>query len=60
MVLFLHRERHHDPDDDEQPRNVFKTQLTVAKQRNGPTGMVNLMFVPEYAHFDNLEVDNRE
>ena len=34
--------------------------MIVAKQRNGPTGVVNLSFVKEYARFENLDVHHRE
>ena len=32
-------------------------ELIVAKQRNGPTGVVNLMFLKEYTKFENRTAD---
>ena len=56
VVLFLHRDRNSEKKgDDNDDRDIHKTQLIIAKQRNGPIGIMNLMFVPEYAHFDNYE-----
>ncbi|MEM9423445.1 MAG: replicative DNA helicase [Spirochaetota bacterium] len=49
VVMYLHRERasgseEHNPED-------FRTELIVAKQRNGPVGTVELLFIPQYARF---------
>ncbi|MCH7946317.1 MAG: replicative DNA helicase [candidate division Zixibacteria bacterium] len=32
-----------------------KAQIIIAKQRNGPTGVIDLAFVAEFARFENLE-----
>lgn len=53
VVMFLHRDRLADKQDDE--TEVVDTKLVVAKQRNGPVGIVNLAFVPKYARFDSLD-----
>lgn len=44
VVAFLHRPR---PDD----KSLIK--LTIAKQRNGPTGQVDLVFLPEWTRFES-------
>jgi replicative DNA helicase len=36
-------------------RKVGKAQIIIAKQRNGPTGVVDLAFISEFARFENLE-----
>ena len=54
VVLFLHRPemyRHRDEEDGDEPAG--KTELNVGKQRNGPTGQVNLVFLKPYALFEN-------
>ena len=55
VVLFLHRPemyRHRDNDGGgDEPAG--KTELNVSKQRNGPTGQVNLVFLKPYALFEN-------
>ena len=54
VVIFIHR-----PDnssDDEiapGPGGASTVELIVAKQRNGPTGTVELVFLPEYTRFEN-------
>ena len=47
VVMFLHRER-------EQEASSIETQLIVAKQRNGPIGIVNLAFLPQYTRFESM------
>ena len=33
--------------------NEHLAQVIIGKQRNGPTGTINLTFIPEYASFEN-------
>jgi replicative DNA helicase len=49
IVMFLYS----DPED---PENTI--QLIVAKQRNGPTGMIRLFFSREICRFEDLDVDH--
>lgn len=56
VIMFLHREREIDKRQDERSPYI-PTELIVAKQRNGPVGMVNLMFLPTYTRFESLEKD---
>lgn len=51
-VMFIHRPHRWD-DEEESPEE--KSELIIAKQRNGPTGTVNLAFSRKYARFDNFE-----
>ncbi|MFQ3619393.1 MAG: replicative DNA helicase [Spirochaetales bacterium] len=53
VVIFLHRERMNDREMEEIPK-VIKTQLVVAKQRNGPTGGIEVAFLPAYTRFETL------
>ncbi len=39
---------------------IEEAELIVAKQRNGPTGKVNVAFQPEYLRFDNLTQEYRQ
>jgi replicative DNA helicase len=55
LVIFIHRPEYYDRED-ESKRGVAEVML--AKNRNGPTGDVQLRFVREYTRFDNLS--NRE
>ncbi len=49
MVLFLHRDRK--IEDDKEPLRNIETKLIMAKNRNGPIGYVNLMFMPHVTKF---------
>ncbi|POQ98308.1 replicative DNA helicase [Alkalispirochaeta sphaeroplastigenens] len=56
VVIFLHRERNLEESSTEN-MNVIKTELIVAKQRNGPVGTIEIAFVPRYTKFENLADD---
>ncbi|SIQ07277.1 primary replicative DNA helicase [Alkalispirochaeta americana] len=56
VVIFLHRERNLEESSTEN-MNVIKTELIVAKQRNGPVGTIEIAFVPRYTKFENLSHD---
>jgi replicative DNA helicase len=51
VVLFIHREDPYSLDTDESRRNM--ASIIIAKQRNGPTGEVELVFLKEYTRFAN-------
>jgi len=57
VVLFIHREDYYKDKDDLDiagDDNGGETEIIIGKQRNGPTGIVKVMFVKEYAKFENL------
>ena len=49
VVMFLHRKR--TPDENQE---TIPTELIVAKQRNGPTGVVKITFVPHFTKYENI------
>jgi replicative DNA helicase len=53
VVAFIHREGAFKKKDKIQPDDG-KSELIVAKQRNGPTGSVPLLFLKQYLRFENL------
>lgn len=53
IVMFIFREEVYKPDADELKG---KAQIIVAKQRNGPTGDVDLTFIKEYASFESYSM----
>ena len=57
VVIFVYRPEFYRPED-ENLRGIAK--INVAKQRNGPTGMVNLAFIREYARFADMEFQSFE
>jgi replicative DNA helicase len=56
VVMFIVRPAMYDPDVEE-PR---KAELTIAKQRNGPTGQIDLIFQHEYTRFENADFAREE
>lgn len=53
MVGFIYREAMYKKDPDEEL--LRKAKLIIAKQRNGPLGEIDLIFLKECARFENLE-----
>jgi len=51
VVLFLYRPEFYDPND---PEKEGIAELIIGKQRNGPTGTVNLFFEKKYTRFRSL------
>lgn len=51
VVMFIHRERKKTEEGEMEP--VQDAKLIVAKQRNGPIGDVNLLFLSSYTKFEN-------
>jgi replicative DNA helicase len=48
----------HRPDRYEPGQHEGLVEVIVAKQRNGPTGDVNLAYIKEFMRFENFEADN--
>ncbi len=53
LVLLLFREEYYYPDKEEAKG---KAEAIIAKQRNGPTGTVELTFMAQFMRFENLTV----
>ncbi|MBF0308852.1 MAG: replicative DNA helicase [Magnetococcales bacterium] len=51
VVMFIFREEYYKPED---PNLSGKAELIVAKQRNGPTGKIMLLFQKNYTRFESL------
>jgi replicative DNA helicase len=51
VVMLLHREDYYRRDDEDRDNTA---EIIIAKQRNGPTGMVKLSFNSQFTRFDNL------
>jgi replicative DNA helicase len=62
LVMFLYRPEYYSSSetDDEGKSLVGKAELIVGKQRNGPTGVVDLFFHRTYTRFDELTEDSPE
>jgi replicative DNA helicase len=50
VVGFIYRDEYYNPTEE----NENKAEIIIAKQRNGPTGTVELAFVKEFTRFEDL------
>ena len=55
VVMLLHREDYYRKDETDYDEDN-KADIIIAKQRNGPTGVVQLYFDGKYTRFENLSV----
>ena len=55
VVMFIHRERKATDNKDE----AIEAKILLAKQRNGPIGNVDLIFLPQYAKFEGRAEDEQ-
>jgi len=68
VVMFVYRpeiyltndERLEEQHKSSEETKIGKAQIIVAKQRNGPTGTIDLAFVGEFARFENLALSRPE
>lgn len=61
VVIFLYRPEYYGITTTEEGRSTAgMAEVIIGKQRNGPTGSVNLMFIKEYARFENLSSESME
>jgi len=51
VILFLYRQKVYK--EDVPPEEEKIAEVIIGKQRNGPIGTVKLVFLPEYARFEN-------
>lgn len=51
VVMFIYRDDYYNKDTD--LKNI--AEINIAKQRNGPIGTVNLVWLPQYTKFANME-----
>jgi replicative DNA helicase len=54
VVAFIHREEYYDRENEDVKG---KAEIIVAKQRNGPTGSIQLAYIADYTRFENLAHD---
>jgi replicative DNA helicase len=51
VVCFIHREEYYDRENEDLKG---KAEIIIAKQRNGPTGSVQLAYLADYTRFENF------
>lgn len=64
VVMFIYREEHYlshlEKNDPKYLEVEGLSEIIIAKQRNGPTGVVKLTFIKEFACFENMAPGYRE
>ena len=55
VVMFIHRPNAFKPDQTPEDRN--KTELLIAKQRNGPTDRIRFAFLSSFTRFEEAAPD---
>jgi replicative DNA helicase len=55
VVAFIHRESYYNRDEEMAEADKAKSEIILAKQRNGPTGTVHLYFNSRYTRFESLD-----
>lgn len=56
VVAFIYRDEYYNPDTEK--KNI--AEIIIAKQRNGPTGTIELVWLGQYTKFANYERSRRE
>jgi replicative DNA helicase len=52
LVLFLYRDEYYNPESTDKKGIA---EIIIGKNRNGPTGMIELAFLANYMRFENLD-----
>ena len=55
VVAFIHREEYYDRENEDLKG---KAEIIIAKQRNGPTGSVQLAYLSDFTRFENLDTSH--
>ena len=58
VILFLYRARVYREDVPPEEENI--AEVIIGKQRNGPTGTIKVVFLPQYARFENAADHHRQ
>jgi replicative DNA helicase len=58
VILFLYRSSQYKEDLPPDEKNI--AEVIIGKQRNGPVGTVKVVFLPQYARFENVADQHRQ
>jgi replicative DNA helicase len=58
VILFLYRSSQYKEDLPPEEKNI--AEVIIGKQRNGPVGTVKVVFLPQYARFENVADQHRQ
>jgi len=60
VVAFIHRESYYNRDEEMSEADKAKSEIIIAKQRNGPTDTVYLHWIGKYTRFENPDTVHPE
>ena len=60
VVAFIHRESYYSHDEEMSEDEKAKSEIILAKQRNGPTGTIHLNFVSRFTRFDDPDTTHTD
>ena len=61
IVMFIHREDYYEVSDESYNKDTSAAELIISKHRNGPTGIISLMFLKQFSLFNSALKDfNKE
>ncbi|HVZ85164.1 MAG TPA: replicative DNA helicase [Terracidiphilus sp.] len=58
VVMFIHRDAYYNRDEEMSESDRAKSEIIIAKQRNGPTGTIHLNFLANQTKFSNPDDHN--
>ena len=53
IVMFIHREDYYEVSDESYNKDTSAAELIISKHRNGPTGIIQLMFLKQFSLFNS-------
>jgi replicative DNA helicase len=59
VVVFIHRDSYYNRDEDQSAEEKAKSEIIIAKQRNGPTGIVEMHWNSSYTRFDSVDTHHQ-
>jgi replicative DNA helicase len=60
VVAFIHRESYYNRTEEMSEDEKAKSEIILAKQRNGPTGIVHLHFISRFTRFSNPDTTHAD
>jgi replicative DNA helicase len=60
VVAFIHREAYYNRTEEMSEADKAKSEIIIAKQRNGPTDTVHLNFISKFTRFENPDTVHEE
>jgi replicative DNA helicase len=60
VVAFIHREAYYNRDEEMSKDEKAKSEIIIAKQRNGPTGTIQMHFSSEFTRFEGVDMRHED